>query len=134
MSRKKDIQARMAELQKEFSELNAEKKEIDAIEKSAQLCERYKDYMFKVFVTGKLVVEPKWEDVTDSDREIATTGQKLGLLYSGDFNEGAWLLFKTKEEYPRVKALIDRLYAFEALTDKNCADREAQIKIVLGEV
>jgi hypothetical protein len=134
MSRKKEIQARMAELQKEFSELNAEKKEIDAIEKSAQLCERYKSYLFKVFVTGRLTDDPKWEDVTDADREIATEGQKLGLIYSGSFNEGAWLLFKDKEEYPRVRTLIDRLYAFEALSDKNCKDKESQIKIVLGEV
>jgi hypothetical protein len=134
MSRKRDIQVRMQELQKEFSELNAEKKEIDAIETSAKLIERYKDYMFKVMVYGKLDAEPKWEDVTDADREVATTGQKLGLIYSGDFKEGAWLLLKTKEEYPRVKALIDRLYAFEALSDKNCTDRETQIKIVLGEV
>lgn len=133
MSRKKEIQARMVELQKEFSELNAEKKEIDEIEKSAQLCERYKDYHFKVFVTGRLTDDPKWEEITDGDREIATTGQKLGLIYSGNFNEGAWLLFKTKEEYPRIKSLIDRLYAFEALNDKNCTDREAQVKIVLGE-
>jgi hypothetical protein len=133
MSRKTDIKSRMNELQKEFSELNLELKEIDSIEKSAQLCERYKGYLFKVFVTGRLTDDPKWEDVTDADREVATEGQKLGLIYSGNFNEGAWLLFKNKEEYPRVRTLIDRLYAFEALSEKNCSDRESQIKIILGE-
>lgn len=133
MSRKTDVKTRMNALQKEFSELNAELKEIDAIEKSAQLCERYKDYLFKTFVSGRLGDDPKWEDVTDGDREIATPGQKLGLVYSGNFNEGAWLLFKSKEEYPRVRQLVDRLYAFEALADKDCRDRDTQIKIILGE-
>ena len=135
MNKKTEIRTRMAELHKEYAAKAAELKELEEFEGKAILRERYKEYLFKVFSEGSFPAEPKFEDVTDEDREHGNLSVRTGVAFSSGFNDGAYLLLKSKEEYPRIKLLYDRIEAYKKLEDKtmSVADKETQIKILLGE-
>ena len=135
MSRKLDINTRMQEIQREFSELNAEKKEIEDIEKRARADERYKDFLFKVGVSGfSLEGAEKIVDVDGEDRETAETGSS-GIVHTKPARNSTYyyVLMKSKEEHARLQLLFTRLSAAKAILSQEEKDNSKFIKILLGE-
>lgn len=130
-----ELRTRMAELAKEHQKLNAELKDMDEVERREKSHELFKDYLHKIGAYGySLYKEDEISEVTNDDRERAAKGNS-GLTYCDvDHSDGlCYVMMKSKDEYPRIKMLFDRLNAAQRVTDKNEKDKEKYVKVLLGE-
>lgn len=134
VNKKLELRSKMAELHKAYLSAATELKELEEVEKKAVLRKEFSEYKHKVFIATTLPEEPVFEEVNDEDREHAKYSEKTAVVLSGGFNDGSYLLLKTKEDYNKVKLLYARIAAVKALEDKNSPDKSKYVKIILGEV